>query len=336
MPSIAAYAALQRGAELTPWMYRTMELGEFDCKLRILACGLCHSDIHMIDNDWRSSRYPLVPGHEAIALVESIGNSVTHLKIGDRVGVGWQRSACLQCPDCNSGNENMCSSSQSVIGNGYGGFADRMIIDSRFCFPIPDAIETELAGPLLCAGITVFSGLKYAGMKTKQRIGVIGVGGLGHLAIQFAAKRGNDVTVFTTSPDKADFAVSLGASQAVITEKNSAPEALLPFDIIISTVPYDLDWNSYISLLNTDGTMTFVANPPSPLSIPVFLLLGKRRRIMSSPIGGRADMIGMLKIAADFGVKPVVETFPMERINDAIVKVRTNTIRYRAVVVNPE
>lgn len=330
---INALASYQTGEPLKDYSFDPGQLQDYDCLIKVLACGICHSDIHMIDNDWGNSRYPLVPGHEVIGEVVELGSQVKHLKIGDRIGVGWQMSSCLQCPDCLKGNENLCDENQGLIVSGYGGFADYVKLDSRFAFPIPQGIETEAAGPLLCGGITVYSGLRYAGMSSGQEIGVIGIGGLGHLAVQFASKLGNSVTVFTTSQDKAEFAHQLGANHVVVVPRGeSPPPPTRLLDIIISTVPQSLDWAAYIEYLNSDGTLTLVGVPDAPLTIPLFSLLSKRRRVMSSPIGGRGMILEMLSIADRFQIKPIIETFPLQQANEAMQKVRDNKVRYRAVL----
>jgi uncharacterized zinc-type alcohol dehydrogenase-like protein len=334
---IQGFAALEPQQKLEPYNYEIESPQDFQCLIKVLACGICHSDIHIIDNDWDISEYPVVPGHEVIGEVVELGSQVNHLKVGDRVGVGWQASACLQCRDCLRGNENLCDQNQAVIVGRPGGFANYLLVDSRFAFLIPNGIETEVAGPLLCGGITVYSALRYAGMGSGQEIGIIGVGGLGHLAVQFASQLGNRVTVFTTSKDKADFATQLGASETIIVDKDAAPAApSKPFNILLSTAPASLDWSAYIDFLDSDGTLTFVGVPDAPLNIPLFPLIIKRRRILGSPIGGRAMITEMLSVAEQFQIKPIVEVFPMEKVNEAIQKVRENTIRYRAVLVNSE
>lgn len=331
---VKAMAAQAAAQPLSPWEFSSPALGPHDALLKVLACGLCHSDVHMIDNDWGMASYPLVPGHEAIGEVLETGSQVAHLRAGDRVGVGWQRGACLQCTDCLAGNENLCAGSQGVITHGAGGFASHLLIDSRFCFPIPEGLTTITAGPLLCGGITVYAGLRAAGMKSGQEVGVLGVGGLGHLAVQFAARLGNRVTAFTTSHDKAEFAARLGAHEVVVSKDGVLPSLRRPLDIVISTVTAPLDWNSYVNLLGSDGTLCFVGVPGgAPLSLDLFPLLVKRRRVMASPIGGRGTMLEMLRLADQFSVVPVVESFPLAEVNRAIQKVRDNTVRYRAVLV---
>ena len=329
---IKAMAALAQGALLAPWMYETQELGPYDCAVRVKSCGVCHSDIHMIDNDWGFSRYPLVPGHEIAGEVVACGASVIGLKTGTRVGIGWQRSACMQCDECLQGRDNLCERSQGVISHGYGGFADSVVVDSRFCFVLPDGIQTDLAGPLLCGGATVYSALRNAGMTSGMKIGVIGIGGLGHMAVQFAAKLGNEVTVFTTTPDKAGFAAKLGARDAVVTVPGERLKTKETFDILLNTVPVQCDWNAYLRLLNSNGTLTFVGVPPGPASIDINMLLGKQRKITASMIGSRWMIRDMLRIADRYGIEPIVEKFPLAEANAALAKVRDNSIRYRAVL----
>lgn len=236
----------------------------------------------------------------------------------------------MECKDCLRGNENLCSKNKGTIVGRHGGFGSHVQIDSRFCFKIPEELESAVASPLLCAGITVYSALRYAGMTSGQNIGIIGIGGLGHLAVQFAAKLGNRVTVFTTSPDKEKFALENGASEVVVGTPKGTKNKL---NIILNTTHNDLDWPRFLSLLDSDGTLTFVGVPPSTLSnVHVGMLLNKRLRIMGSPIGGRAMINEMLEIAAKHKIAPVIEKFPSARANEAISKVRANKIRYRAVL----
>ena len=251
----------------------------------------------------------------------------------DRVGVGWQRSSCLQCHDCLRGNENLCDENQGLIVTGPGGFADYLMVDSRFAFPIPKGIDSNVAGPLLCGGITVYAGLRNAGMSSGQEIGILGIGGLGHMAVQFAKKLGNRVTVFTTSQDKAEFAHKMGADEAIVVGKGEVPQApSSKLDILLSTVPASLDWVPYIDFLDSNGALAFVGVPDEPLSIPLFSLLVKQRRIVSSLIGGRAMINEMLAIAEKFEIEPIVEVFAIAQANEAMQKVRDNQVRYRAVL----
>lgn len=326
-----SYSVLEKSGPLKLVQTERSEIGMLECRIKVETCGICHSDLHMMDNDWRISRFPLTAGHEVVGTVTETGPLVGHLKVGDRVGVGWQAGACMECADCLRGDENLCDKNLGTIVGRAGGFAEEIVLDSRFAFHIPNGLSSEQASPLLCAGITVYSALHYAGMRGGGNIGVIGMGGLGHLAVQFAAKLGNRVTVFTTSEDKAQFARGLGASEVLVNpKKKEKPSRKL--NIIINTAPNDLDWPYYISLLDSDGTLTFVGVPPSPISLNVGQLLDKRKRITASPIGGRAVMNEMLRTAADHQVVPIIEVFAPSEIEKAVDKVRQNTIRYRAVI----
>ncbi len=333
---VHALAAFAPGEALRPFEY---ELGTplgYDCLIRVDACGLCHSDIHVLDNDWGGPTYPMVPGHEAVGTVMETGPLAAHVSVGDRVGVGWQSGACFGCRDCRRGNAQMCDVDQrATIIHQYGGFGDYMSVDARFAFPIPPGIASQEAGPLLCGGITVYSGLRHAGMTGGQEIGVIGVGGLGHLAVQFAAKMGCRVTVFTSSPDKAEFAAQLGASEAIVVGRDGAEfqKPSRPLDIILDTVAAAKDYNAYLNCLASDGVFNLVGVPNEPLSLSVFAFQDKRRRIMGSPIGSPAEIGEMLMLAERYSVRPLVETFPFACANQAIQRVRDNLVRYRAVLL---
>jgi alcohol/geraniol dehydrogenase (NADP+) len=330
---INALAALEKGAPLQSFSFQAAPLKAFDCAIKVMACGICHSDIHMIHDDWDISRYPLVPGHEVIGEVVEVGSQVTHLKIGDRVGVGWQQGACMQCRDCLKGHQNLCDQAEGLIVSGYGGFADYMVVDSRFAFLLPEGISTESAGPILCGGVTVYAGLRNAGMGSGQEIGVIGIGGLGHLAVQFASRLGNRVTVFTTSADKAEFATQLGAHEAILVPPGGSPP--LPvnkLNIIINTANQALDWLGYVNYLDSNGTFVFVGMPSEPLTIPVTPLTSKQRRIMGSEIGSPAMITEMLDVVEKFGIQPMVELFPLAQANEALQRVLDNKVRYRAVL----
>ncbi len=331
---IETMAAYRAGETLKPWGYTAPPLGPHDCLVQVLATGICHSDIHMIDDDWDSSRYPLVPGHEVVGEIVERGSAVQHLQLNERVGIGWQASACLTCKDCLAGNENLCDQGQWLIQHGYGGFASHLVIDSRFCFPIPKNMSTEQAGPLLCAGTTVFAALRYAGMTKGQHVGIIGMGGLGHVAVQFAQKLGNRVTVFTTSKNKAEEAREMGAHQVILTKDGRPTEPPKErIQIMMSTISHQQDWDAYLEYLDSDGTLTFVGVPQDSVQISVGKLLDKRRRIMGSPIGGRALITDMLATADQVKVIPQIETFPLKEANRAIQRIRDNNIRYRAVLI---
>ncbi|MCX7894462.1 MAG: NAD(P)-dependent alcohol dehydrogenase [Thermoanaerobaculum sp.] len=329
---VVGFAAESVGAELKPWEYTLKLSNPHEILVEVEACGICHSDIHMIDNDWRMSTYPLVPGHEVVGRVVELGSAVEGLVVGQRVGIGWQASACMTCHDCLSGNENLCDHHQGLIVAGKGGFASHVKVDGRFAFPFPEALPVE-AGPLLCGGVTVYSALRHAGMTSGQRIGVIGLGGLGHLAVLFASRLGNQVTVFTTTAEKTRQAEQLGAAEVVVVEPGqSPPPPRARLDLLLCTVPYPQDWVAYLQWLGADGTLVLVAGGPKPLEIPFWALLGKRRRVMASPIGGRAVLQETLELAARMKVLPQVEVFPLSEVNRALRQVRENAVRFRAVL----
>jgi uncharacterized zinc-type alcohol dehydrogenase-like protein len=276
----------------------------------------------------------MVPGHEVVGEVVEVGTAVRRLKVGDRVGVGWQGGACFDCSDCLSGRENLCDHNEPLIAAAYGGFADHLKVDARFAELLPAGIDAKHAGPLMCAGITVYSALRHAGMTSGQRIGVVGIGGLGHMAVQYASKLSNDVIVFTGSSDKGDFAHTLGAKDAIVVPRGGAvPGGSRKLDIILVTTSEELDWTSYINQLDSDGTIVTVAVGSKPMAIPGFPLLSKRRRLMASLIGSRAEIREMLSLADRLGIRPIVETFPLAQASDALQRVRDNKVRYRAVLV---
>lgn len=328
---IHALAATSRGAPLEPYSYKAPKLGAHQILVRALACGVCRSDLHMIDNDWGFSSYPLVPGHELVGEVVEVGEEVRHLRAGQRVGVGWQASSCMHCHECLTGRENMCDR-QEVLVALHGGFADHVVVDGRFAFAIPDGISTREAGPLLCGGVTVLSALRAAGMGSGLSIGVIGVGGLGHLAIQIASKLGNRVTAFTGSHDKAEEAGRFGATEAVIVAPGASPPApKRRLDILLNTAPTKLDWAGYLEHVGSDGALVLVAAEPT-VSLPFAPLMAKRRRVLGSAIGGRASILEALRIADEYGVRPQIEVFPAQAANAALARVRSNQVRYRAVL----
>ncbi|MDD5425700.1 MAG: NAD(P)-dependent alcohol dehydrogenase [candidate division Zixibacteria bacterium] len=332
---IKGYAVRQAKLSLEKFEYKAEELGAWDVEIAITHCGICHSDIHLIDDDWHISQYPLLPGHEIIGQIVAAGARVNHLHIGQRVGVGWQRSACLKCEQCLAGDDNLCEESHATCVGHYGGFAESIRTDSRFVFAIPDRLSSENAAPLLCAGITVYSPLKHFHVRPSMKAGVIGIGGLGHLALQFTRAFGCEVTAFSTSPDKEAEAKSFGAHHFINSRDPSQMQtAAGKLDFILSTVFADLDWTGYMNLLKPRGNLCFVGAAASPVQIPVFSLITGQKSISGSPIGSRSAMNEMLEFAARHNIKAKTEVLPMTEVNRAIQKVRDNKARYRMVLVN--
>ncbi len=330
---IRGYAAMMPGCKVESFAYEPGRLGADDVEIAISHCGICHSDIHLIHNDWGISVYPLVPGHEIVGNIIAIGANVTHLAVGQYVGVGWQRASCLDCEWCMQGDENLCTQSQATCIGNYGGFAERICTDGRFVFPLPIAMAPETAAPLLCGGITVYTPLRHYQVTAGMKVGIVGIGGLGHLAIQFCRAWGCEITAFSSSPDKEEEARQLGAHHFISSIDNEILEKRhASLDFILVTVNVDLDWYNYISMLRPNGRLCFVGVPESEVTIPVFSLILGRKTICGSPIGGRAMMRDMLHFAALHRITAKVEVMPLKQVNSALSKVRSNLARYRIVL----
>ena len=329
---LAAHAA---GAHLLPYKYDPGELGPNEVEVRISHCGVCYSDVHLIDNDWGFSRYPFVPGHEIVGTVAAVGTGVTQRTVGQRVGIGWQANSCGVCEWCRKGEEQLCPKNQPTCVGRNGGFADCVRVNWRFSILIPEAIPSEQAAPLLCAGITVYSPLRNNGVRPSSKVGIIGIGGLGHLGIQFARAFGAEVTAFSSSKDKEEEAFKLGAHKFVNTRETGAIKKMAGcFDLLLNTVNAEQDWMGYVSALRPNGKLCFVGVPPGALSIPVAALLGQERSIAGSVIGSPGDLAEMLDVAARHNIQAITERFPMDKANDAVAKVKKNQVRYRAVLTN--
>jgi uncharacterized zinc-type alcohol dehydrogenase-like protein len=335
MAQIQGLAAHAAGAELLSFRYDPGKLGAHEVEIAISHCGICHSDLHLIANDWGISQYPFIPGHEIIGKVSAVGSEVKSLEVGQRVGLGWQSNSCGHCEWCLKGLENLCPESEATCVHRNGGYADRVRANNRFVVPIPDALDSEPAAPLLCAGITVYNPLRINGINPSSRVGVVGIGGLGHLAIQFARVFGAEVTAFSTSPAKEKEARALGAQQFVNSlESKAMKDAAGTQDFIITTVNADQDWNAYLQCLRPNGTLWFVGVPPAPVPVQAFPLISGQRIIGGSPVGSPSRLREMLLVAARHGVKATTELFPMAKANDAIEKVKKSKVRYRAVLAN--
>ena len=335
MEEIRGYATHAAGAELLSYRYEVGELGADEVEIRISHCGICYSDLHLIDNDWQISKYPFVPGHEIVGTVAAAGGAVQHVRLGDRVGVGWQAGSCGHCDWCRQGKENLCPQSAPTCVHRNGGFAEAVRVPARFVVLIPDALDSETAAPLLCAGVTVYSPLRNHGVSPASRVGVVGIGGLGHLAVQFARVFGAEVTAFSTSPAKEAEARTLGAHHFCNTRESKIMKALAgSFDLILSTVNADQDWPAFLSALRPEGQLCLVGAPARPLQIPASMLVLPAKAVSGSNTGGPLRISEMLDVAGRHGVKAQTERFPMSRVNEAIGKVRKGSVRYRAVLAN--
>ncbi len=332
--TIKAHAAMARGRRLEPFTYEPPTLGPEDVEITVTHCGICHSDIHMIDDDWKSSRYPLVPGHEIVGVVAAVGSAVTHLTKGGRVGVGWQSGSCMQCEWCVQGDETCCPKQQGTIVGRHGGFAEAVRVDGRFAFPLPESLGSDAAAPLFCGGATVYSPLK-ENARPGSRVGVIGIGGLGHLALQFAHAFGCEVTAFSTSPNKAEAARRFGADHFVHAgDTGQMHRAASSIDLLVSAVTADLNWGHWMGVLRPKGTLLLVGASPGKLDIPAGALIVGKKGLRGSVIGSRSTIREMLDFAARHNVRAQVEVMPMAEVNAAIEKVRKNQARFRMVLVN--
>ena len=335
MSQIQGLAAHAAGAELLSFKYDPGELGPREVEVAITHCGVCHSDLHLIANDWGISQYPFIPGHEVVGKVAAVGAEVLSLAVGQRVGLGWQSNSCGVCEWCTRGMENLCPASEGTCVHRNGGYADRVRANARFVIPIPDALESESAAPLFCGGITVYNPLRTHGVNPSSRVGIVGIGGLGHLAIQFARVFGAHVTAFSTSAAKEEDARALGAHSFVNSRESKAiKEVAGTMDFVLSTINADQDWGVYLQTLRPTGTLCFVGVPPSPVSVHAFPLISGLRSISGNPTGSPYRIKEMLDVAARHGVKAKTELFPMSQANAAIDKVKKSKVRYRAVLAN--
>lgn len=331
--TVHAHAAVAPGAELTPHEYRPGGLAPLEVEITVTHCGVCATDLRVIDAD-RTVGIPVVPGHEVAGTVSAVGDLVDpdRVWVGQRVVAGGVSGTCMACEFCLSGRTHLCPRRESMAHRGdRGGFASSVrVSDWRFVYPLPDAIDLAHAGPFLCAGATVFAPFLRHGITASHHVAVAGVGGLGHLAIQFARAWGCEVTAISSSADKAEQARRLGAHHFV--ESREIATTTNRFDAILSTASGDLPWDDYIAALRPQGVLVLVGAPEQAMCIDGNALLHQEKRISGGVAAARQEVIAMLDFAARTGVRPVIETFPASDINGAIARVRSNAVRFRAVV----
>jgi uncharacterized zinc-type alcohol dehydrogenase-like protein len=330
---VKAYAVKAAKGKLEPFEYEPGPLGAHEVEVKVSHCGVCHSDLAMIDNDWGFSHYPLVPGHEVVGTVAAVGSGVgDRLAVGTRVGVGWQCGSCGRCEWCNTGKEHLCAANQPTIVGHHGGWAETVRCDARFAIPLPDGLPSADAGPLMCAGTTVFTPMVHYGVAPWMRTAVVGVGGLGHLAVQFLAKMGCEVTAISSSHQKDEDTRKLGASRFLATRgTDELKRAAGSFDFILSTVSADVPWGDYVSALRPQGRLVICGLPESDIRFPAFPLLSERS-VSGGMSGSPSDTAGMLEFAARTGVRPMTEQFALADVNAAIERVRSGKVRFRAVL----
>lgn len=339
MPSVKSYAAQNSTSPLTPFTFERREPGDHDVLIDIAYCGVCHSDIHQARDEWGGAMFPMVPGHEIVGHVSAVGKKVKKHKVGDVVGVGCMVDSCRKCDHCKQDLEQLCDVGMSGTYNGYeqdkktvtqGGYSQKITVDEHYVLSIPKNLDLAAAAPLLCAGITTYSPLKQANVKKGQKVGVIGLGGLGHMGVKFAAAFGCETWVITTSPDKAKDATRLGA-KGVIVSKDEADMArhANSFDFLLNTVAAPHDINPYIKLLKADAQLTMVGAPDKPLPVGIFGLLMRRRRIGGSLIGGIKETQEMLDFCGKHDIVSDVEIIPIQQINEAYERMIKGDVRYR-------
>ena len=333
---ISAYVSNEAKSPLQAFSYEAKDLGANDVEIEISHCGICYSDIHLIDNDWNRSQYPFVPGHEIVGKITAVGAAVSEFMIGSRVGVGWQRSACMVCDYCRQGDENLCAAQTAICVGHHGGFADRIRTDSRFVFALPAGLASAHAAPLLCGGATVFAPLHRFEVNARSKVGVIGIGGLGHMALLFLKAYGCEVTALSSSESKRDEAMKMGAQHFV---SSTSPREIMKqasrFDLLLSTVHAKMDWVGLIQTLKPNGVFCLVGAPPGFIQIPAAQLISSQRAVCGSDIANRKTIIEMLAFANRHQIQPQIETAPMADVNFGIDRLRANQVRYRMVLENP-
>lgn len=331
---IHAYAAMQAGADLEAYQFDAGELQAHQVEVKVEYCGLCHSDISVIHNDWHSSVYPVVAGHEIIGTITQLGSEAKGLKVGQRVGIGWTAESCQHCDPCVSGQQVLCTGGQTATIVGHaGGFADKVRAGWQWVIPLPENLDPESAGPLLCGGITVFDPIVAHQIQATHHVGVIGIGGLGHIAIKLLKAWGCEITAFTSSLDKTDELKAMGADHVV----NSRDAAVLKaqhgkFDLLLCTVNVTLDWAAYLNTLAPHGTIHMLGLVLEPMQIPAGMLIGGAKSVTGSPTGSPAALRQLLKFAARKNIAPQIEVFPMSQLNAAIERLHSGKARYRIVL----
>jgi uncharacterized zinc-type alcohol dehydrogenase-like protein len=343
MTKTQGYAAFDPESPLGPFNFERRDPGPRDVQIEILFCGVCHSDLHTVRNEWKNTQYPVVPGHEIVGKVTRVGGEVTRFKAGDTAGVGCLVDSCRTCPSCRAGEEQFCENGMVFTYNSpdkhtggltYGGYSTRIVVDQDFVLRIPDNLDPAAAAPLLCAGITTYSPLRHWKVGKGHRVGVVGLGGLGHMGVKLANAMGAHVVMFTTSPNKAEDAKRLGAHEVVVSKDlGQMKKQANSFDLILNTVSVAHDINAFLALLRRDGTMCMLGVPDHPHpSTDVGTLIFKRRSLAGSLIGGLRETQEMLDFCSGHSIVSDVETIPMQKINEAYARMLRSDVKYRFVI----
>lgn len=342
MTQVKAYAAKKADTPLAPFQLDRRDVGENDVEIEVLFCGVCHSDIHTARNEWGGTMYPVVPGHEIVGKVSKVGSKVKSHKIGDTVGVGCFVDSCGHCGNCEDDLEQYCENGPSQTYNSYlqdkktityGGYATHIVVTEKFVLKVSDKLDLAAVAPLLCAGITTYSPLKHWNCKKGDKVAVVGLGGLGHMAVKIASSMGAEVTMLSRSPEKAKDAAELGAHYFMLTtDKDNMKEMANSFDLIINTVSAKHDYNEYLSLLKTNGTMVLLGAPPEPLPVSAFSLILGRRSLAGSLVGGIKETQEMLDYCAEHNIVSDIELINIDQINEAYERTLNGDVHYRFVI----
>jgi alcohol dehydrogenase (NADP+) len=341
MHKAKAYSASSSTSPLGPTVISRREPTKTDVQIQILYCGICHSDLHQVRNEWSGvmpTVYPCIPGHEIVGRVTEIGSGVTKFKPGDFAAVGCMVDSDGTCPECRAAQEQFCPNvtltynfpDKHLGGVTYGGYSDSIVVDERFVLWVPRNLSLPGAAPLLCAGITTYSPMRHWGITKGKKVGIVGLGGLGHMGVKFAHALGSHVVVFTTSPGKREDAMRLGANEVIISKNaNEMQKHRESFDFILDAVSAEHDINAYINLLRRDGNITLVGAPEKPLSVPAFGLIMRRRSLSGSPIGGIAETQEMLDFCGQHNITSDVEVIPIQKVNEAYERLLKSDVKYR-------
>lgn len=330
---VKAYAAMAAGGELEPYEFEFGPLADNAVEIAVEYCGLCSSDVSMINNSWGRSTFPLVPGHEVIGTIAAVGSQVRRVAVGDKVGLGWHADYCMECHTCMSGDHHLCASAAPTIIGRHGGFAERVRANAASVVKLPEGANAATTGPLFCGGITVFNPLLEYDVKPTDNVAVIGIGGLGHLAIKFLRAWGCQVTAFTSTDAKREEAIAMGAIKTIDSTSTQAIEAHAgQFDLVLSTVGVNLDWPTILTTLRPKGRLHLVGITVEPMSIGVMSLLRQQKAVSASPVGSPAAIATMLEFAAQHDIQPQTELYRAAQINDAIARLESGKARYRIVI----
>src|SRR6266568_2259867 len=342
MPQSKGYAAQNAQSPLAPYSFSRREPGLSEIAVEVLYCGVCHSDLHMARNEWGQSAYPLVPGHEIVGRVVMAGNSSKKFKPGELAAIGVIVDSCRHCAPCGRGEEHFCAEGATLTYAAkdrvdgsitMGGYSNNYVVDERFAHSVPENLDLASVAPLLCAGITTYSPLRHWNVGPGKKVGIVGLGGLGHMGLKFAHSFGAHTVLFTTSPNKSADAKRMGADEIVISKNEAEMQKHVnSFDFILDTVSAEHDLNAYLNLLKRDGTMTLVGAPPTPPVVQIFGLLMKRRQLAGSGIGGIRETQEMLDFCAEHGITSDIELIPIQQINEAYERLLKSDVKYRFVI----